>query len=57
MLRLEFPNESHKVMWEEVIAEWEKYESIPTSPWLLFKGEYFEKFFKRRISLIGKPFL
>ena len=44
MLRLEFPNESHKAQWEEMFEEWRKYESIPTSPWLLFKGENFEEF-------------
>ena len=44
MLRLEFPNESHKEKWEEMIAEWGKCESIPTSPTALFRGESYEKF-------------
>lgn len=44
MLRLEIPNEHHKAMWEDMISTWEKYESIPTSPGLLFKGGNFKEF-------------
>ncbi len=44
MLRLEFPNESHKTMWENLMKTWESYEKVPTSPGLLFKWENFEEF-------------
>ena len=46
MLRLEFPNETHQEMYEEMIEEWRNYEKIPTSPSLLFQWENFVEFLK-----------
>lgn len=44
MLRLEFPNESHQEMYEDMLEEWESFEEIPTSPSLLFKWESYSDF-------------
>jgi len=44
MLQLEFPNISHKKMYEKMIEEWRETEEIPTSPSRLFAGENFEEF-------------
>lgn len=43
MLRLEFPNLSHKQSYLEMISEWRNFE-VPTSPGRLFAGENFENF-------------
>ena len=43
MLKLEFPNESHKDAYLEMIKEWKNYEK-PTSPGKLFAGKNFEEF-------------
>ena len=43
MLTLEFPNESHKDEYLEMMKEWREYE-VPTSPGKLFTGKNFEEF-------------
>ncbi len=43
MLRLEFPNPSHKNEYISMIEEWKNHET-PTSPWALFRGEDFDEF-------------
>ena len=43
MLKLEFPNESHKDQYLEMIEEWKNYEK-PTSPGKLFVWTTFEEF-------------
>ncbi len=45
MLKLEFPNESHKDQYLEMIKEWKNYEK-PTSPWRLFSGDTYEDFLR-----------
>jgi len=44
MLRLEFPHESHKDMYEDMVQEWWEFEQIPTSPSLLFRWDNYEEF-------------
>lgn len=44
MLRLEFPNESHKNQYLEMIEEWGQHETIPTDPDNLFVGTTYEEF-------------
>ena len=44
MLKLEFPNESHRNQYLEMIKEWGEYEAIPTSPDNLFVGSCYEEF-------------
>lgn len=45
MISLEKPNISHKVAYENMRHEWEKYENISdTSPWTLFVWNNFEEF-------------
>ena len=44
MLRLEFPNESHKDQYLEMIEEWGQHETIPTDPDNLFVGTTYEEF-------------
>ena len=44
MLKLEFPNITHKQAYLEMIQEWANFEVIPTSPGRLFSGENFEDF-------------
>jgi hypothetical protein len=36
MLRLEFPNTSHEESYLEMLTEWKKFETTPTSPLRLF---------------------
>lgn len=53
MLRLEFPNESHSKMYEDMIVEWSKEDDFhDTSPWALFAWSNFQDFLKitRKIS-------
>ncbi|NUJ97377.1 GNAT family N-acetyltransferase [Candidatus Gracilibacteria bacterium] len=50
MLRLEFPNISHKDSYERLIKEWGKFEKTPSSPSKLFVGKDFEDFLERVIS-------
>lgn len=45
MLTLEFPNESHKDAYLEMIQEWKAHET-PTSPWRLFSGDTYEDFLR-----------
>lgn len=45
MLKLEFPNESHKDTYLEMIQEWKNHE-IPTSPWKLFMWQTYEDFLR-----------
>ncbi len=49
MLRLEFPNISHKQQWEEVMTEWNEKES-QKNPWALFRGNTFEEFLELAIN-------
>lgn len=44
MLKLEFPNESHRNQYLEMIKEWGEYETIPTDPDNLFTGSDYESF-------------
>ncbi len=44
MLKLEFPNISHKLEYENLLEDWRSAEDIPTSPWKLFAWESFEEF-------------
>jgi predicted acetyltransferase len=44
MLRLEFPNETHRKMYENMMVEWRGYEDTPTSPGKLFSGESYTEF-------------
>ena len=44
VLKLEFPNESHKTAYEKLIKEWWEAEIIPTSPQRLFAWKDFEEF-------------
>lgn len=46
MLRLEFPNETHKQCYIEMMDGWKKREVTPTSPWRLFAWENYEEFLK-----------
>lgn len=41
---LEFPHDSHKAAYLDMIDEWKNFEAIPTSPGRLFDGETFEAF-------------
>ena len=57
MLRLEFPNESHKAMWEEMILTWKQgnYKVSKQSLWL-FEFESYEAFLEDvMLSLVWKP--
>ena len=45
MLKLEFPNESHKDQYLEMIREWKNHE-VPTTPWKLFMWETYEDFLR-----------
>lgn len=45
-LRLELPNISHKVAYLDMIEEWKNFETIPTSPRALFRGDTFEEFLR-----------
>ncbi len=42
MLKLIFPNETHKKMWENCIKNWGK----PGDPSFLFRGDSYEEFLK-----------
>ena len=44
MLKLVFPDTSHKNEYLSMIQEWRAFE-VPTSPGKLFAGENFEEFF------------
>lgn len=44
MLKLEFPNESHREMYEDMMKEWRSFETTPTSPRRLFVGENYDDF-------------
>lgn len=44
MPQLEFPNQSHKQFYLDMIQEWASFESVPTSPGRLFVGANFEDF-------------
>lgn len=44
MLHLTFPNISHKSAYLDMIREWWEFETIPTSPSALFRGETYEEF-------------
>ncbi len=45
MLKLEFPNETHKEMYEEMRKEWSKEPDFAdTSPWALFHWDTFDEF-------------
>ena len=44
MLKLEFPDEKHKLAYLKTINEWKKVEETPTSPWRFFAWENFEDF-------------
>ncbi len=46
-VHLEFPNFSHKEEYLKMVAEWKKYEEIPTSPRRLFVGNTFEEFLEK----------
>lgn len=48
MLKLQFPNISHKAEYLSMIAEWKNLEIIPTSPWALFDGSSYEDFLENR---------
>lgn len=52
MLKLEFPNESHKIMYEKLIEEWWEAEDIPTSPKALFIWKNFNEFLSLNIKNI-----
>ncbi len=43
MLRLEFPDTSHKTEYLSMIEDWISHE-VPSSPGALFRGETFEEF-------------
>lgn len=43
-MKLEFPHETHREMYEDMLQEWKSYEETPTSPSVLFKGENYEEF-------------
>jgi predicted acetyltransferase len=43
MIRLEFPDTSHKTEYLSMIEEWKSHE-VPSSPGALFRGETFEEF-------------
>lgn len=47
MLRLQFPNISHKNAYQELMQEWkqsDEFKNGHVSPWALFRGESFEEF-------------
>jgi len=44
MLRLEFPDESHREMYKDMIQEWKSMEETPTSPSLLFRWDNYDDF-------------
>lgn len=44
MLKLEFPNESHREMYEDMMNEWRSAENTPTSPGRLFVGGNYSEF-------------
>jgi len=44
MLKLQFPNISHKSEYLAMIEEWKSFEATPTSPSRLFAGESYEEF-------------
>ena len=43
-MKLEFPNKTHKQMWEKLIKKWWKAETIPVSPSRLFSWKKFNDF-------------
>ncbi len=43
-LRLEFPNESHKEMYEKMVLEWWEMEKIPIDPERLFTWNNYQEF-------------
>ncbi len=47
MLRLEFPNKSHKDSYERLIKEWSSLEKVPTNPTRLFVWNTFEEFLEK----------
>ena len=53
MLRLEFPNTSHKNRYLSMIEEWKSNET-PTSPGAIFRGETFEEFLQLAIDDLEK---
>lgn len=56
MISLEKPNISHKIAYENMRSEWEKYENISdTSPWVLFVGNNFEEFLEIVKNLENNP--
>lgn len=44
MLKLEFPSEKHREMYDEMMQKWSYSETIPTDPWRLFDGNNFDEF-------------
>lgn len=44
MIKLEFPNETHREMYEGMLKEWSEFEEIPTSPGRLFIWSTYEEF-------------
>lgn len=51
MLRLEFPNETHREMYEDMLQEWWNIEQIPTSPSVLFHWKNYIEFLRYVRSL------
>lgn len=55
MLKLEFPNISHKTEFLSMIEEWRAFEAIPTSPDTIFYGNTYEEFLERVNSELHNP--